>query len=176
MGAQVVHNGSRVHLGENRDAATLKIIVGHLGGTPVGAHCGELARDQGLDIRPRGFRVAGGGAIVADMGIGEYDDLTRVRGVGEDLLVAGERGVEDDLAGSLNGRTECSTAKDAPIFERQNCLHCLLLRNPNRSGFNRFYQHLHRRPRVDYANIHTYAHFSGKPFAQRYAKVHLKER
>lgn len=35
---------------------------------------------------------------VADMGIREGHDLSTVRGVGEDLLVPGHRGVEDDFA------------------------------------------------------------------------------
>ena len=37
--------------------------------------------------------------VVADQRVGEDDDLAGVGGVGDRLLVAGHRGVEDDLAG-----------------------------------------------------------------------------
>jgi hypothetical protein len=38
--------------------------------------------------------------VVADQRVGENDDLAGVGGVGDRLLVAGHRGVEDDLAGN----------------------------------------------------------------------------
>jgi hypothetical protein len=38
-------------------------------------------------------------SVIADQRVGEDDDLARVGGVGDRLLVAGHRGVEDDLAG-----------------------------------------------------------------------------
>ena len=41
---------------------------------------------------------AGGHAVVADVGVGEGDDLPGVGRVGDDLLVAGQHGVEHDLA------------------------------------------------------------------------------
>jgi hypothetical protein len=41
------------------------------------------------------------GADIADMGKGEVDDLTGIGGVGHDLLIAGHRGVEADLAHRL---------------------------------------------------------------------------
>ena len=141
MRAQVAHNGARVHLGQHGDAAALEVVVGHLGGPPVGADLGELARHQRLDVGPRRFRIAGRRPIVPNVRIGQHHDLPRVRGIGEDLLVAGQRCIEDDFARGLDRRAEASSAKGAPVLKRQNCLHCLLLRNPIRSGFNRFYQH-----------------------------------
>ena len=42
--------------------------------------------------------------VVADQRVGEGDDLAGVGGVGDRLLVAGHRGVEDDLAAAAVGR------------------------------------------------------------------------
>ncbi len=132
--AQVANDGAGVDVGEDGNVVLLEILVGHLGGAPVGRDGRELAGDEALDIRAFAFIVGRRGAVVADLGVGQDDDLPGVGGVGEDLLIAGEGGVEDDFAGRLCRRAEALTAKDAPVFERQNCLHCL----SNRSGFNRF--------------------------------------
>ncbi len=56
-----------------------------------GQHRAARRRRHGLDI----FRI---GAGIADMREGEGDDLPGVRGIGHDLLIAGHRGVEADLA------------------------------------------------------------------------------
>jgi len=50
--------------------------------------------------------------------IRQDDDLPRIRRVGKDFLVAGQRGIENDLACALHRRAERSAAKDAPVFER----------------------------------------------------------
>src|SRR5437660_941593 len=59
----------------------------------------EIADDHAATMRRRRFVVAFVDAVVADVRIGERDDLSGVGRVGEDLLIARERGVEDDLAG-----------------------------------------------------------------------------
>ena len=45
------------------------------------------------------FLVLGIDAGIADVGVGQRDDLAAIRGISEDLLVARHRGVEDHLAG-----------------------------------------------------------------------------
>jgi hypothetical protein len=58
--------------------------------------------------------------VVADVRVGERDDLARVRGIGEDLLVARHRGVEDDLAAGAAVGANATSAKDAPVGEDQD--------------------------------------------------------
>jgi hypothetical protein len=60
-------------------------------------------------------------AVVPDERVGHRDDLALVRGVGEDLLVAGHRGVEHDLALGRARRTERAAGEDRAIFQRQLC-------------------------------------------------------
>ena len=65
------------------------------------------------------FDVLGVDADVADVRIREGDDLARVRRVGQDLLVAGHRRVEDDLADRVPRRADRAPAEDAAVGERQ---------------------------------------------------------
>ena len=44
-----------------------------------------------------GFQVFRVGPDIADMGEGEGDYLAGIGGIGEDFLIAGDRGVETDL-------------------------------------------------------------------------------
>ncbi len=141
VGPQMPHDGARIHLRDHRDTASFQKIVGNLCRAPVRTHLGKLARHQPFDVGAHGLRIARRSSIVPHMRIGQHHDLARVGGIGEDLLVAGQRCIEDNFTRSLDRRAVALAAKDAPVFERQYCLHCLLLRNPKRSGFNRFYQH-----------------------------------
>ena len=59
------------------------------------------------------------GADIADMGEGEGDDLAGVGGVGEDLLVAGHRGVEADLARRVADRADAAAFEAGAVLEDQ---------------------------------------------------------
>jgi hypothetical protein len=58
--------------------------------------------------------------VVADVRIGERDDLLAVTGVGEDFLVAGHGGVEHHLADRGAGGTDRIADKDRAVCERQD--------------------------------------------------------
>ncbi len=90
-------------------------------GAPVAGDGGELAHDEAFDVGPRGFVIVAAGAVVADLRVGEDDDLAGIGGVGEDFLVAGERGIEDDLAGALGGRTKAPALEDGAVFQGEDC-------------------------------------------------------
>src|SRR5260370_22010856 len=60
------------------------------------------------------------GAEVADVRVGEADDLPGVTGVGEDFLVAGEAGVENDFSAAARGSACGPPVKDAPVLERED--------------------------------------------------------
>ena len=66
-----------------------------------------------------GFDILVIGADIADMGEGEGDDLARIGGIGHDLLVAGHRGVEADLADRLAFGPESPAPDDAAVGEDQ---------------------------------------------------------
>src|SRR5690606_14565294 len=63
----------------------------------------------------------GGAAGVADVREGQGDDLARVRGVGQDFLVAGHRRVEHDLANGTAGRADGNAFEHRADLEREAC-------------------------------------------------------
>ena len=58
-------------------------------------------------------------AVVADVRVGHGHDLARVRGVGQNLLVAGHRRVEDDFAADFRARAERAAGKHRAVTEDQ---------------------------------------------------------
>ena len=66
---------------------------------PVGRAVGDVAHDHAPAVGPPALGVLRRHPVVADVGVGEGDDLPRVGRVGEHLLVAAEDGVEHDLPG-----------------------------------------------------------------------------
>ena len=80
------------HLYAELDAKAVELATRLAEGVYVIAHDDAPAGGRGTLV------VVGGGAVVADVRVGEGDDLAGVAGVGEDLLVAGHGGVEDHLS------------------------------------------------------------------------------
>src|SRR5262249_7472686 len=69
----------------------------------------------------------GSRAGVADVGYGERHDLPRVGRVGEDLLIARDGSVENDLARGIASGSDRLAAEDRAIRQRQHrgCTHVL---------------------------------------------------
>jgi hypothetical protein len=51
--------------------------------------------------------------------IGQTDDLPGIAGVGEDFLVTGEAGIENDFAAAARDRARRAAVKNAPVFQRE---------------------------------------------------------
>ena len=68
-----------------------------MGGAVVGRRGNRGSQDEATGGRRRHFDVFAIGSDVADVREGEGDDLARVRGVRQDLLIAGDRGIEADF-------------------------------------------------------------------------------
>ena len=97
--ADVAHERPRVDAGDRRHAAVAQPVEPPaLGGRAVLVVAG-LAHDRRARVDAVGLHRRGADAVVADVRVGEGDQLARVGGVGHRLLVARHRGVEDDLAG-----------------------------------------------------------------------------
>ena len=62
-----------------------------------------------------GFGVGGVAAGIADVRIGQRDDLAAVRGIGQDLLIAAHRGVENDFADRSAFSTNGDAAKERAV-------------------------------------------------------------
>src|SRR3546814_4894451 len=57
--------------------------------------------------------------LIADMGKGEVDDLPGIARVSHDLLIAGHRRVEADLANRLANRAEAASEQDSAVSKDQ---------------------------------------------------------
>ena len=68
---------------------------------------------------PAGLHVLRIGARVADVGVGERHDLTGVGWIGEDLLVAGHGGIENDFANSRASRSNGGAVKQTAVRHGQ---------------------------------------------------------
>src|SRR5262249_28678919 len=114
---------ARVYIGKHRNLELLEIFFGHLLRAPVGADLRELAHDQALNVGARGFVVFGVGAVVADLRIGQNDDLSGVGGVGENFLIAGNGSIKNDFAVAFAFGAVAFASEDAAVFERKDRLH-----------------------------------------------------
>jgi hypothetical protein len=52
--------------------------------------------------------------------IGQTNDLPGVAGVGENFLITGKAGIENDFAATARDRARGAAAKEAPVFQREN--------------------------------------------------------
>ena len=84
-------------------------------------HAAAFADDEAGQVRLAAFHVLGVDAVVADLGVGHRDDLAAVARIGEDLLVAGHRGVETDLAVDLAVGAEGCAGEDGSVFQGEFC-------------------------------------------------------
>ena len=78
------------------------------------------AHDKPAHSRRDGFDVFLVRTHNADMGEGEGDDLPRIGRIGQDLLIAGHRGVEADLAHRIGGRPEGMAFESRAVGQHQN--------------------------------------------------------
>lgn len=77
------------------------------------------------------------------MRIRQADDLPRVAGIGENFLVAGETGIENDFATSAGASARRASVKDSPVFERECRANCGVLLQGDVL------------PKVSYENFHS---------------------
>jgi hypothetical protein len=76
---------ARIEIGDDGDVGFREECAGFLVGSPVAGDAREFANDETFDVRLRGFVIGGAGAVIADLRVGENDDLAGVGGIGERL-------------------------------------------------------------------------------------------
>ena len=130
-------------------------------GAPVRRNLRKFAHDERFNIRPRGFLVVKIGTDVSDVRIRQADDLPGVTWVGENFLVSGEAGIENDFAAAARDRAGRTAVKYAPVFQRENgrsvlnLVQCVLRRNSFRFRFRRRCRR--QRPEVIHGPICEYS-------------------
>src|SRR5580692_1389076 len=123
MVAQMPYQRSCIDIREHWYLELFQVLVGHLLRAPVRAHLRELAHDQPLNPRTRGLVVFLVGAVVADLRIGQDNNLPRVGGISEDFLVAGDGSIKNDFAVAFAFGAVAFASEDSPVFQRKDSLH-----------------------------------------------------
>ena len=91
----------------------------------IAASPGQVPHDKGLRPGLGGLVVLVVHAVIANEGIAHYDPLSRVGGIGEDLLVAGHGGVEHHLTHPVCGRAHADALEHGAVLQNQGRLHLL---------------------------------------------------
>jgi hypothetical protein len=87
---------------------------------PVARHRRKLAHHQSLNERLSCFVILDVGSVIANLRVGEDDNLAGVGRIGENFLIAGHGRIENDLAGPLGGRTKTLAFEDRAVFQGQD--------------------------------------------------------
>ncbi len=116
---EVPREGAGVYAFHTQDSVRLEQVREGAFAGPVARVGRVLADEDGCGLDPAGLVVAGDHAVVPDERVGEKQDLTAVRGVGDGLLVADHARREDDLAGDLAPSGEAPALEGRPVFEDQ---------------------------------------------------------
>ena len=116
----------RVDGGDAADAVARQ-HRGEMGlGAMIRLPASQIAHDHAPAERPAGLEIGERGAVVADVGVGERDDLARVAGVCEDLLIAAQHGVEHHLAtaghAAFRGGADQLALEHAAVGQHQRTL------------------------------------------------------
>ncbi len=120
--AEFFGEGAGIDFAEAGDAVFFEIGVERGLAAPVADDRGEFADDEAGAFGGVGLGVFVVDAVVADLRRGHGDDLAEVGGIGDDLLVAGHRGVEDTLACDGGVGSEREAAENGTVFEGENSL------------------------------------------------------
>ena len=88
-------------------------------GTPVGGRLAAFLDDERRRMDFTGLHIFRVDAVVADERPRHAHHLPVIGGVGEDFLIAGHAGVENDFAAALAGAGEGTSLKHKTIFQSQ---------------------------------------------------------
>ena len=106
----------------------LKKLLGGFTGTPVGRKGRKFAYDKPFDIGLGRFVIVRIRTHIADVRIREADNLPGIAGIGENFLVTGEAGIENDFAAATSASTRGTTVKYSSILKRESRATCGVLR------------------------------------------------
>ena len=110
---------ARVDARDAGDARRLQVLAKRLRAAPARGQVGQLTHDEAAHLDAIALVVGVVDAVVALDRVGHGQDLTAVRGVGEGLLVAGHRGVEDHLAGGAHVGAVALALEDPAVGQHQ---------------------------------------------------------
>jgi hypothetical protein len=118
-GAQQTGQSPGVDAGDRDDALVREVLWQRAAGAEARRLQRQLADDESGRVHARGFGVLVVDADVADMRVRQRDDLPAVARVGQDFLVTGQRGIENDLADAAAGGADRNAGEDRTVGEHE---------------------------------------------------------
>jgi hypothetical protein len=116
----VAHERAGINIPDDGNLVAVQVELRRFGAAPVRRDLRKLADNERLDMRVGRLFVIEIGADVADVRVGEANDLAGVAGIGENFLVTGEAGIENDFTAAARDGAGGATVKDAPVFEGES--------------------------------------------------------
>ena len=114
--AQDPRQAAGVEVGDRHDLAAHQEVAQRLGRPPAALEQRQVADHEAGSVDLRGLEILGVGAGIADVRVGQRDDLPAVGRIREDLLVAGHRRIEYHLAGCVALRPNRKTLENRSVF------------------------------------------------------------
>ena len=90
---------------------------------PVRADLRELANDQPLDPWTRGLVVVVVGSVVADLWVGQDNNLSGVGGISKNFLIAGDGSIKNYFPVTFAFGSVAFASEDSAVFQRKDGLH-----------------------------------------------------
>src|SRR6266481_9426284 len=109
--ANVADERAGINVPNHGNLVTVQIELRGFRGSPVRRDLRKFAHDERFDVRPRGLFVLEVRTHVSDMRVRETDNLPGIAGVGENFLVTGEAGIENDFAAAARDRAGRAAVK-----------------------------------------------------------------
>src|SRR5690606_4428293 len=105
-----------IDIADADDIARAQVFTERLLAAEVAGEQGQITDDETRGPDWLVLLILAVGAGIADMRISESHHLLGIRGVGENLLIAGHGGIENHLAGGQSFGTNGGTSEQAAIF------------------------------------------------------------
>src|ERR1043166_1308826 len=115
--AELSRQRARVDVADRDDLVFDEVVAQRALGAPVAGNGRLVADDEAGAMRRLRLAVVGGDAGVADLRTRHRDDLSRLRRIGQDFLVAGHARVEHDFAGGFAARARSDAAEPGSVFQ-----------------------------------------------------------
>lgn len=109
----------RIHIPQDRDVVPHQIILRGFARTPVGSDRRKFPDNERFNVRACGLLIVGVGSDISNVRISQADNLSRVTRIGEDFLISGEAGIENDFAAAARDSARSTAVKYAPVFQSE---------------------------------------------------------
>jgi hypothetical protein len=116
----MAHQRARINIPDDGNLVAIEIELRRFRRSPVRSHLREFPHDERFDVWPRRFLIVEVCTYISDVRIREADDLSGIAGIGENFLVTGEAGIENDFSAAARNRAGRAAVKDAPVFQRED--------------------------------------------------------